>query len=140
MQLGELKKIMRFRKWDAGYVIHEDHGRLYVNFLLGRNSKISKVTILNVGETQLTKSAEISNAFNDPEATAMPESFVKPSTSQFEFNEISVSYFHTLLHKLSLTKSCGINGTPPKVLNDAAEVINIRLFNFQYIFRNRYIS
>lgn len=111
-----------------------------INLLLGRKSKISGITELRTAESVLTDSKHISNAFNDhfsavgvkvaetvQSTSISPESYVKPSTSQFQFTSIPVSKVQTLLSKLLTNKACGIDGISAKLLKDASSVISFPL-------------
>lgn len=108
-----------------------------INLLLGRKSKITGIAEIKVDEAVLTEPCQISNAFNDyfssvgtkvsetvQSSSVPPEFYVEPSTSQFQFTEISTLTVYSFLSKLSVSKSSGIDGISARLLKDAATVIS----------------
>ena len=92
---------------------------------------------LSLGESVLTDSKQISNAFHDQfssigpkinkgvqPTSVSPESYVQPTTSQLEFKLIDVSEVHSLLSGLSVTKASGLDRISARLLKDAATLIS----------------
>lgn len=111
-----------------------------INMLLGRKSKISGIAELKCGESVITNSFEISNAFNEHFSTIgakisdsvlktsiPPESFVKPSISKFKFTTIPVSAINCLLSTLKVSKASGLDKISARLLRDATTVISAPL-------------
>ena len=124
--------------------VDKDSGRSWkaINLLLGRKSKKTEINELKLGESVLTDSKQISEAFNDhfsvigskvknsvQPTSVMPESYVKPATSQFEFKSVTVSDVFSLLLGLSVSKASGLDGISARILKDAAAVISEPLCN-----------
>ena len=110
-----------------------------INKLTSKKSKTTTINKLNISNENVTEDPnEISHIlillkyFNTigenlaselPVTTETPESYVSPSNSTFQIqNGSEVDVFHSLT-TLKISKSCGHDKIPPKVLKDSAIVI-----------------
>ena len=112
-----------------------------INKLTSKKSKTTTISKLNISNENVTEDPnEISHTFNTyfntigenlaselPVTTETPESYVTPSNSTFQIQNVSeVDVFHSLT-TLKLSKSCGHDKIPPKLLKDSAIVIALFL-------------
>ena len=109
-----------------------------INKLTSKKSKTTTISKLNISNVNVTEDPnEISHTFNTyfntigenlaselPVTTETPESYVTPSNSTFQIqiNVSEVDVFHSLT-TLKISKSCGHDKIPLKLLKDSAIVI-----------------
>ena len=108
-----------------------------INKLTSKKSKTTTISKINISNENVTDDPnEISHTFNTyfntigenlaselPGTTETPESYVTPSNSTFQIQNVSeVDVFHSLT-TLKISKSCGHDKIPPKLLKDSAIVI-----------------
>ena len=108
-----------------------------INKLTNKKSKTTMITKLNLSNENVTENPnEIAHTFNTyfntigeklanelPSTTETSESYVTPSNSTFQLKNASeVDVFH-LLNTLKISKACGHDKIPPKLLRDSAIVI-----------------
>ena len=108
-----------------------------INKLTNKKSKTTTITKLNLSNENVTENPnEIAHTFNTysntigenlanelPSTTETSESYVTPSNSTFQLKNVSeVDVFH-LLNTLKISKACGHDKIPPKLLRDSAIVI-----------------
>ena len=108
-----------------------------INKLTNKKSKTTTITKLNISNDNVTEDPnKISHTFNTyfktigenlanelPDTTDAPESYVTPSNSTFQIQIVSEVDEFQLLITLKISKACGHDKIPPKLLQDSAVVI-----------------
>ena len=108
-----------------------------INKLTNKKSKTTTMTKFNISNENVAENPnEIAHTFNTsfdtigenlanelPSTTETSESYATPSNSTFQLKNVSeVDVFH-LLNTLKISKACGHDKIPPKLLRDSAIVI-----------------
>ena len=108
-----------------------------INKLTNKKSKTTTITKLNISNDNVTEDPnKISHTFNTyfktigeslanelPDTTDAPESYVTPSNSSFQIQNVSEVDVFQLLITLKISKACEHDKIPPKLLQDSAVVI-----------------
>ena len=114
-----------------------------ISKLTNKKSKTTTITKLNISNDNVTEDPnKISHTFNTyfktigenlanelPDTTDAPESYVTPSNSTFQIQNVSEVDVFQLLITLKISKACGHDKIPPKLLQDSAVVIAPILYN-----------
>ena len=103
-----------------------------INQLLGKGSKTTHVTSLNVGTTNVTNKTNIAESMNEyftsigpnlatqvPGTDIEPESYVDGSESTFVFKSININEVYNMLSNLKTSKSFGPDKIPARLLKDS---------------------
>ena len=104
-----------------------------INKLTNKKSKTTTITKLNISNDNVTEDPnKISHTFNTyfktigenlanelPDTTDAPESYVTPSNSTFQIQNVSEVDVFQLLITLKISKACGHDKIPPKLLQDS---------------------
>ncbi|CAB3998994.1 Hypothetical predicted protein [Paramuricea clavata] len=107
-----------------------------INKLTNKKSKTTTITKLNISNDVTEDPNKISHTFNTyfktigenlaneiPDATDVPESYVTPSNSTFQIQNVSEVDVFQLLITLKISKACGHDKIPSKLLQDSAVII-----------------
>jgi hypothetical protein len=102
-----------------------------VNNLTNRNVKSTNINEISDDGNIVTEPKEIANIFNNfftdiepklaqdlPEHNQIPESYVKPLNTIFQFQLVTETYFSKLLYTIKTTKATGHDRISAKLLND----------------------
>ena len=103
-----------------------------VNQFLGKGSKTTHITSLNVGSTNVTNKTNIAESMNEyftsigpnlatqvPGTDIEPESYVNGSESTFVFKSININEVYNMPSNLKTSKSFGPDKIPARLLKDS---------------------
>ena len=109
-----------------------------INQLTSRNvSNSTNINKIEFNSEEINDTCEIAEAFNThfteigetlankiPKTDTDPISYLKPTNTTFSFKTIDVNQVKTLLGKINVNKSSGLDNIPNKLLKMAAEIVS----------------
>ena len=106
-----------------------------INQIIGKHSKTTNVTSIQVNDSIKTSNRDIAETFNNyfanvgnelskqvPPTIKRPEDYLEPKSSTFEFKMISTCEVESVLKKLKTSKSSGQDKISIKLLKDSTDV------------------